>query len=37
MSELETEPRLRAFTRELPIVERTSRYAVFALPAARKA
>jgi 4-amino-4-deoxy-L-arabinose transferase-like glycosyltransferase len=35
MSELETEPRLRAFTRELPIVERTSRYAVFALPAAR--
>jgi 4-amino-4-deoxy-L-arabinose transferase-like glycosyltransferase len=37
MSELETEPRLRAFTRELPIVERTSRYAVFALPPARKA
>jgi 4-amino-4-deoxy-L-arabinose transferase-like glycosyltransferase len=31
MSELETEPRLRAFTRDLPVVERTSRYAVFDL------
>jgi 4-amino-4-deoxy-L-arabinose transferase-like glycosyltransferase len=35
VSELETEPRLRAFTRALPVVERTSRYAVFDLRGGR--
>jgi 4-amino-4-deoxy-L-arabinose transferase-like glycosyltransferase len=35
MTELETEPRLRAFTRALPVVERTSRYAVFDLRGGR--
>jgi 4-amino-4-deoxy-L-arabinose transferase-like glycosyltransferase len=35
MSELETEKRLRAFTRELPIVEGTDRYAVFDLRGGR--
>jgi hypothetical protein len=29
MSELETEKRLRALTRRLPVVERTDRYAIF--------
>lgn len=29
LTELSTEPRLRAFTRDLPVVERTSDYAVF--------
>ncbi len=35
MSELETEERLRAFTRELPVVERTERYAIFDLRGGR--
>jgi 4-amino-4-deoxy-L-arabinose transferase-like glycosyltransferase len=35
MSELESEPELRAFTRDLPVVERTSRYAVFDLRSGR--
>jgi hypothetical protein len=35
VSELRTEPRLRAFTRRLPVVARTSRYAVFDLRGGR--
>jgi 4-amino-4-deoxy-L-arabinose transferase-like glycosyltransferase len=35
MSELDTERRLRAFTRNLPVVARTSRYAVFDLRGGR--
>jgi hypothetical protein len=35
VSELETERRLRAFTRDLSVVERTSRYAVFDLRGGR--
>jgi hypothetical protein len=35
MTELGTEPRLRGLARELPIVERTSRYAVFDLRGGR--
>jgi hypothetical protein len=36
-SELRTEPRLRVFTRSLPVVARTPRYAVFDLRGRRKA
>jgi hypothetical protein len=35
MSELKTEKRLRAFTRGLPVVERTARYAIFDLRGGR--
>jgi hypothetical protein len=35
INELETEKRLRAFTRELPVVERTARYAIFDLRGGR--
>jgi 4-amino-4-deoxy-L-arabinose transferase-like glycosyltransferase len=35
MSELETEPRLRDFARELPVVEKTSRYVIFDLRGGR--
>jgi 4-amino-4-deoxy-L-arabinose transferase-like glycosyltransferase len=35
MDELETEKRLRAFTRDLPVVERTDRYAIFDLRGGR--
>jgi hypothetical protein len=33
--ELSTEPRLRAFTRDLPLVERTSDFAIFDLRGGR--
>jgi hypothetical protein len=35
VSELQTERKLRAFTRDLPVVARTSDYAVFDLRGAR--